>query len=102
MPSAAPDARQPLAGRFSAHIDLALKERNADYREHRRNDVQLDAPRVILVAPGTFANWLRTRGRLGGQNKVPRVINDQALLADLKRHVLAVQKEGFGGIRNFP
>lgn len=85
----APEARQALAGRFSAHIDQTLMERNADYREHRRNDVQLDAPRIILVDPGTFANWLRARGRLGGQNKVPRVINDPALFADLKRQVSA-------------
>ena len=89
-----PRRRKPaaLAGRFSVHIDQTLMERHADYREHPRNDVQLDAPRIILVDPGTFANWLRTRGRLGGQNKVPRVINDQAL-ADLKRHALAAQKE---------
>ena len=38
--------------------------------------ISLDVPRVILVDPGTFANWLRTRGRLGGQNKVTRAIND--------------------------
>ncbi|MHB8247840.1 MAG: GH3 family acyl-acid amido synthetase [Acidithiobacillus sp.] len=87
-PPPAPETRQALAGRFSVHIDDTLMERNADYREHRRNDIQLDVPRVILVDPGTFADWLRGRGRLGGQNKVPRVINDQALFADLKRHVL--------------
>ncbi|MGC8504620.1 MAG: GH3 family domain-containing protein [Acidithiobacillus sp.] len=93
LPPAA--ARPALAGRFAAHIDATLMERNADYREHRRNDVQLDAPRVILVDPGTFAHWLRARGRLGGQNKVPRVINDQALFADLKDHVAAVQGDRF-------
>ncbi|MDD5375006.1 penicillin acylase family protein [Acidithiobacillus sp.] len=69
-------SRQALAGRFSVHIDQTRMERHADYREYRRNDVQLDAPRIILVDPGTLASWLRTRGRLGGQNKVLRVIND--------------------------
>ncbi|WP_291523170.1 hypothetical protein [Acidithiobacillus sp.] len=38
--------------------------------------ISLDVPRVILVDPGTFANWLRSHGRLGGQDKVTRLIND--------------------------
>ncbi len=94
-PPSPAEARQALAERFAAQIDQTLMEGNADYREHRRGDVQLDAPRVILVDPGTFAHWLRAHGRLGGQNKVPRVINDQALFADLKHHILAVPQDRF-------
>jgi hypothetical protein len=44
-------------------------------------------PRVVLVRAGGFADWMRARGKLGGQNKVPRVIADPALLADLRRFV---------------
>ena len=42
------------------------------------------APVIRPVPPGTFAAWMKQRGKLGGQNKVPRVINDQALFDDLK------------------
>ena len=94
-PPSPAEAREALAERFAAQIDETLMERNADYREHRRGDVQLQAPQIFLVDPGTFAHWLRGRGRLGGQNKVPRVINDQALLADLQRHILAVPQGRF-------
>ena len=38
--------------------------------------ISLDVPRVILVDPETFANWLRSHGRLGAQDKVTRLIND--------------------------
>ena len=43
------------------------------------------SPREVVVAhPGTFAAWMRQRGKLGGQNKVPRVINDARLLGELR------------------
>ena len=41
-------------------------------------------PEVLLVPPGTFAAWMRRRGRLGGQNKVPRVVNDTGMLEELR------------------
>lgn len=41
-------------------------------------------PVAHAVAPGTFAAWMKARGRLGGQNKVPRVINDPELFAHLR------------------
>ena len=45
------------------------------------------------MPPGGFALWLKSRGRLGGQNKVPRVIGDQALLQGL-RSFAAEQRGG--------
>jgi hypothetical protein len=44
------------------------------------------APRVQAVPPGFFAQWMKARGRLGGQNKVPRVINDSDLFAELQQY----------------
>jgi hypothetical protein len=35
------------------------------------------------MAAGAFAAWMKSRGKLGGQNKVPRVVTDPALLASL-------------------
>ncbi len=72
---------------FAAALDAALARANDDYAAHRAGGFGLRAPLVVLVPSGTFAAWMAARGRLGGQNKVPRVITDAALLADLLRFV---------------
>ncbi len=81
-------ARQiPAADRlsvFASELDARLGALNADYREHRAGDYGLSAPVVEAVAPGTFAAWMRSRGQLGGQHKVPRIIKDPNLFASLK------------------
>jgi hypothetical protein len=81
-------ARTPEAAdivRFAATLDARLSERNDDYRAHRAEGFGLAAPQVEAVAPGFFAQWMKSRGRLGGQNKVPRVINDPDLFSELRR-----------------
>jgi hypothetical protein len=45
----------------------------------------MGAPEIAAMPAGFFAGWMKTRGRLGGQNKVPRVIADPNLFADLRR-----------------
>ncbi len=40
-------------------------------------------PRVTMMPPGGFSAWMKARGRLGGQNKVPRIIQDQHLFNGL-------------------
>jgi len=80
-------ARMPspeAIARFAAVIDETLQRRNDDYRAHRAQGFGMKAPAVEAVQPGTFAAWMKARGRLGGQNKVPRIINDQTLLASLR------------------
>lgn len=74
----------------AARIDESLQTRNDDYRAHR-GDTSLRAPQILAVPPGTFAAWMKSRGRLGGQNKVPRVINDTELFAALKSFVAAMR-----------
>jgi hypothetical protein len=61
---------------FSGRLDDALKALNVDYAEHRAGDYGMAAPQVRFVKPGSFAAWMKARGKLGGQNKVPRVIAD--------------------------
>ena len=73
------------AAGFARALDASLSRQNADYADHRRGDFGMAAPKVVFAAPGRFAEWMRSRGKLGGQNKVPRVINDPALLQDLLR-----------------
>jgi hypothetical protein len=78
-----------VQGRFLSELDRRLAEANADYRAHRTETHGLRPPRLIAVAPGTFYTWMRHRKKLGGQHKVPRIINDEALFADLRRFVAA-------------
>ncbi len=68
--------------RLAASIDRALTDANEDYEAHRLGK-QLLPPRVVAVPLGTFDLWMAARGKLGGQNKVPRVLTDPALLATL-------------------
>jgi len=75
-------------------LDAALTAQNADYAAHRQ---VMHRPEVISVLPGGFAQWMRHRGRAGGQNKVPRVIADPALLEDLEQYVSPSRGTGSNG-----
>ena len=64
---------------------------NDDYAAYRANDFGLRPPEVRLLPGGSFARWMERRGKLGGQNKVPRVVADVESLAPL-----LVQTDGRG------
>ena len=84
---AEPGGSGPDAGRqarFAETLDAALCRLNDDYDAHRAGGYGLDAARVRLMPPGGFAAWMKSRGKLGGQNKVPRIVNDRALFATLQ------------------
>ena len=70
--------------RFAETLDATLCRLNDDYAAHRAGGYGMDAARVRFLPPGAFAAWMKSRGKLGGQNKVPRVINDRALFAALQ------------------
>lgn len=72
---------------FRDRLDAELAGHNADYQAHRSPGVGLPPPAVILARAGAFAGWMRRRGKLGGQNKVPRVDNSGALTRDLIRYL---------------
>jgi len=71
------------AERFRDVLDADLSRRNADYRAHRGPGVGLPQPAVIVARPGSFEAWMRRRGRLGGQNKVPRTDDTGTLTREL-------------------
>jgi hypothetical protein len=72
-------------GRFAAALDAALCRLNEDYAAHRAGGLTLRAPEVCPVRRGGFADWLRARGQLGGQHKVPRMDNGGRLTEELAR-----------------
>ena len=80
---ARPVAAAGLA-QFAAELDRLLRATNQDYDAHRVHGFGLDAPRLHPVEPGVFAAWMKRRGHLGGQHKVPRIVNNQELFRDLR------------------
>jgi hypothetical protein len=66
---------------FAETFDRDLARRNLDYQAHRAG---MQAPEIRAVPHGAFAEWMRRRGRLGAQNKVPRIANDPDLFRDLQ------------------
>ena len=58
---------------FRDRLDRDLRVRNADYRAHRAEGVGLPLPEVIVTKRGALEDWMRSRGKLGGQHKFPRM-----------------------------
>jgi hypothetical protein len=78
-------SRRPEGGveAFATALDDALKDVNSDYEAKRWHDTTLLAPVVTEVPPGTFMGWMSSRGKTGGQNKVPRLANDRQYVDDI-------------------
>ena len=74
---------------FAKTVDTALSKTNEDYEAHRSGDFGMRMPDAIAVPPGTFAAWMKSRGQLGGQHKVPRIINDTEMFDGLREFVAA-------------
>lgn len=60
---------------FVETLDKKLQEINSDYEAKRYKNITLNPPVVHKAKPELFFEWLRLRGKLGGQNKVPRLAN---------------------------
>lgn len=71
-------------GFFSRELDAALKKLNSDYEAKRQKDIALKPPVLHMLAPGSFNRWLKSKGKMGGQHKVPRLSNDRKLIEEIK------------------
>ncbi|MCB0763288.1 MAG: GH3 auxin-responsive promoter family protein, partial [Flavobacteriales bacterium] len=69
--------------RFVDVLDRTMRELNSDYDAKRRGDMALARPVMHTVPNGSFYAWMKQRGKLGGQNKVPRLSNDRTYLEAL-------------------
>ena len=78
------DSMQPPATALASRLDKRLQGLNGDYAAKRVASLALQSPKVSVVPSGTFDTWLRSKNRLGGQHKVPR-LTDQ--IAELDRIV---------------
>jgi hypothetical protein len=72
---------------FADVLDKSIKELNSDYEAKRYNNYILKSPYIRIVPSGTFYNWLKSKNKLGGQHKVPRLCNDRRYLDDLIKFI---------------
>lgn len=71
--------------RFAQLLDTALQEINSDYEAKRYKDLTLQRLELVPARPGLFDDWLKSRGKLGGQHKVPRLSNSRDIIDDVLR-----------------
>lgn len=69
---------------FTELLDRELQRTNDDYKGKRAGDMLMKMPQVIAVPTLTFHDWLKSKGKLGGQNKVPRLSNDRKIIEEIK------------------
>ena len=60
---------------FARAFDRALQQESVDYGVKRTDDLGMGPPRVTAVRLGAFHEWMESRGKLGGQHKIPRCAN---------------------------
>lgn len=72
---------------FTFLLDQHLKELNSDYEAKRYKEISLQPLEIIIAPEGTFYQWLKQKGKLGGQHKIPRLSNDRSYMDELLRMI---------------
>jgi GH3 auxin-responsive promoter len=68
---------------FITELDNELKNINSDYEAKRHKNIALRLPIVHKLQSGTFTAWLRSKNKLGGQHKIPRLSNERTMLEEI-------------------
>ncbi|HOZ29910.1 MAG TPA: GH3 auxin-responsive promoter family protein [Bacteroidales bacterium] len=68
---------------FKEELDRKLRTINSDYDAKRFKDITLGIPEIVVLKEGVFYKWLREKGKLGGQHKVPRLSNTRDYVEEL-------------------
>lgn len=69
--------------KFRDTLDKALQEINSDYEAKRHKDITLQKLEIIVARPNLFHDWLKQKGKLGGQHKVPRLSNTRETIEEM-------------------
>jgi hypothetical protein len=70
---------------FTVELDKALQSVNSDYEAKRYKNIALRLPLVKQLPKGIFNSWMKNKGKLGGQHKVPRLSNDRNYIEEILR-----------------
>ena len=68
---------------FTEKLDASLQSINSDYEAKRYKSIALGMPSVRALPPGLFNRWLKSKGKLGGQHKVPRLSNERNYIEEI-------------------
>ena len=68
---------------FEQLLDEKLQELNSDYEAKRSHDITLQRLEIVVARTGLFNDWMKMRGKLGGQNKIPRLSNERKHIEEL-------------------
>lgn len=68
---------------FTTILDRSLQTINSDYEAKRHKDITLQKLEIVVARPGLFESWLKGKGKLGGQHKIPRLSNNRQYIDEL-------------------
>ena len=80
---------------FTAELDTALKNINSDYEAKRHKDIALRMPIIHSLRKNLFNEWLRSKDKLGGQHKVPRLSNDRKIIEEIMQSFILADEKTF-------
>ncbi len=72
---------------FTKILDLNLQKINSDYEAKRSQDLLLKKPEIHVAKKNFFYKWLKKRKKIGGQNKIPRLLNDRSKIDELLKNL---------------
>ena len=68
---------------FSDLLDKKLQEINSDYEAKRSHDITLQHLEIVKARKNLFNDWLKSKGKLGGQHKIPRLSNNRIYIEEM-------------------
>ena len=66
-------------------LDLSIQQNNTDYKAKRFKNITLDKPILHMARENLFYDWLKSKNKIGGQNKIPRLSNDRKFFDELTK-----------------
>ena len=78
---------------FADILDRKLQEINSDYEAKRYKNITLQHLEIVEARHDLFNDWLKSKGKLGGQHKVPRLSNSRTIIDELLRMNQQSQQE---------
>jgi hypothetical protein len=64
-------------------LDAQLQKENSNYLQKRNHNLALIALEVIPAKQGLFYQWMASKGKMGGQHKIPRLVNGRKVMEEM-------------------
>ncbi len=68
---------------YATELDSQLQNENSNYKQKRNHDLALSSLEVIVAKEGLFYEWMASRGKMGGQHKIPRLVNGRGVMEEM-------------------